>query len=65
MIENKELLEQCVNILKAISILDEVKSHKVNRITDELADILSNKTLKLYNKYGYTSSEIDKVLDRA
>jgi len=65
MIENKELFEQCVNILKAISILDKVKSHKVNRITDELADILSNKTLKLYNKYGYTSSEVIEGLKRA
>ena len=63
--KNKQLEDQCVNLLKAINILDNVESYKVSRLADELADILSNKTTKLADRYCYTPHEIEEVLKRA
>jgi len=63
--KNKQLEDQCVNLLKAVNLLDKVESYKVSRITDSLMDILSNKTTKLTDRYGYMPSDIDKVLKRA
>lgn len=63
--KNKQLEAECVNLLKAVNLLDKVESYKVSRITDNLMDILSNKTTKLSDKFGYMPSDIDQVLKRA
>lgn len=63
--KNKALEDQCINLLKAINLLDKVESYKVERHTQQLADILSDKTTKLADKYGYMPFEIDRVLKRA
>jgi len=63
--KNKQLEADCVNLLKAVNLLDKIESYKVERITDSLMDILSNKTTKLSDKFGYMPSDIDQVLKRA
>jgi hypothetical protein len=63
--KNKALEDQCVNLLKAINILDKVESYKVERHAQQLADILSDKTTTLADKYDYMPFEIDQVLKRA
>ena len=63
--KNKELEGQCVNLLKAINILDKVESYKVRVACDQLSDLLQKKVTKLTDKHNYMPSDIDKVLKRA
>ena len=63
--KNKQLEDQCCNILKAINLLDKVGTRKVDQITNDLLDILTNKTTKLSDRYGYMPSDIDKMLKKA
>lgn len=63
--KNKQLEDKCVNLLKAINLLDKIDSYKVEKVADRLLDILSDSTTKLSDKFGYMPSDIDKVLKRA
>ena len=63
--KNKELEGQCVNLLKAINILDKVESYKVQVACDQLSDLLQKKVTQLTDKHNYMPSDIDKVLKRA
>lgn len=63
--KNKQLEEQCINLLKAINILEFVDSHKVQVAVDQLSDLLQKKVTKLTDKHDYLPWEIDEVLKRA
>ena len=63
--KNKQLEDKCVNLLKAINLLDKIDSYKVEKIADRLLDILSDSTTKLSDQYGYMPRDVDKVLKRA
>jgi hypothetical protein len=63
--KNKKLEEQCVILLKAINLLDKIGTQKVDQITNNLLDILTNETTKLSDRYGYMPSDIDKMLKKA
>lgn len=63
--KNKQLEDKCVNLFKAINLLDKIDSYKVEKVADRLLDILSDSTTKLSDKFGYMPSDIDKVLKRA
>ena len=63
--KNKQLEEQCVSLLKAINILEFVDSHKVQKVVDQLSDLLQAKVTKLTDKHDYLLEEIDQVLKRA
>lgn len=64
--KNKQLEADCVNLLKAINLLDQVhKPKRIDQIANNLLDILSDKTTKLSDKYGYMPSDIDKMLKKA
>jgi hypothetical protein len=63
--KNKQLEDKCVNLLKAINLLDKIESSKVEKIADRLLDILSDSTTKLSDQNGYMPRDVDKVLKRA
>ena len=63
--KNKQLEAQCISLLKAINILEFVDSYKVQKVTDQLSDLLQAKVTQLTNKHDYLPCEIDKVLKRA
>lgn len=63
--KNKQLEEQCVSLLKAINILEFVDSYKVQKVVDQLSDLLQAKVTKLTDKHDYLPCEIDDVLRRA
>lgn len=63
--KNKQLEEQCVSLLKAINILEFVDSYKVQKVVDQLSDLLQAKVTKLTDKHDYLPEEIDQVLKRA
>lgn len=63
--KNKQLEEQCISLLKAINILEFVDSYKVQKVVDQLSDLLQKKVTQLTDKHDYLPCEIDKVLRKA